>query len=169
MIIKIIGIAIVFLSCAMAGIAKAMKLSYRVKFLENYLEFVIYVKTQIKYSHMDIVSIIKNYNNDNEDIHNMISTCLNEINRGKSFDNAWKIASEKCLNDLLCYDDISIISSFSNALGKSDIEGQQNHCLLNEENIRNRIKMARNDNEKKNKLYIGMGILVGACISVIFI
>jgi len=81
---------------------------------------------------------------------------------------AWK-NSVKTVNNNLKKEDIEIIASLGNLLGKTDSEGQVNQIEEIKELLNIQIEKANLDKEKSEKLYKTLGLTIGLAIVIILI
>lgn len=73
--------------------------------------------------------------------------------------------SQCCLNE----DDKSLLKSFGNSLGNTDVDGQLSSILVFKSNFEEKGRQAKNEYLKKSRLYRSFGILGGMFISIIVI
>lgn len=145
------------------------KLLMRVRFLQQYLQFISYLETEIRYSKRIIYEIIKTYNSENEFTVFLNSICAN-IENSISFDKAWEIA----VNDLpntygLLNQDKETICDFGKELGNTDMDGQIALCKLNKTLIHATLENAKEEKNKKSKLYFMLGSSFGICLTIMLL
>lgn len=148
---------------------KSHRLSVRVMFLQQYLSFLDYIETEIRYSKKLIYEIIKSYTSQNELSYFLRCIC-NNIQNNLSFNIAWKDAVYK-LPDYygLQPQDKEFISDFGRQLGTTDTQGQVSLCQLNKAFVTSALEIAKNEKSKKSKLYFILGSSFGLCLTVVFL
>lgn len=158
-------------SCGSAiGYTKAKMVSNRVLFIEQYLSMISYIRTQIRYSCEDIVSILERYEQINARSLSFVNKCIALCKKGEIFSESWnKSISSVEKGSGLKKEDIILIKDFGNGLGVSDVEGQMLHCELSEKLMSDRLNNARDEKNKKYRLYQLLGVSSGICIALIFI
>lgn len=156
------------LSGTAAGCMASHKLKMREMFMENYIKFLTFVETEIKYSADSILEIISKFSSDLEfDV--ILQLCSNEMRNGKSLNIAWNMAIKNISSKYgLNKNDVGLISQFGNKLGISDTEGQISNCELNISLINERLRDAREEKRKKSRLYIMLGVFCGISLSLVF-
>lgn len=165
--IKIIGTVIVVAVGTAIGLLKSRSLSLRVKFLEEFLSFITYMETEIRYSSDSLYQIINRFSSTNESSLNFLSYCTE---KSHTFSDEWnesikKISSEVGLKET----DIKLIKEFGAGLGISDIDGQIAHCEVNKTHLKSRLSDAIEERNKKGRLYRMLGICSGLTLALILI
>ena len=98
---------------------------------------------------------------------------LSEIKKNylpyEDFYEAWSRGIEKCRYPFLKETDVDFIKGIGFSLGKSDIEGQLGMISIHMGNLGLIIEKAREERDKKGKLYRSLGILSGAFISILLV
>ncbi len=144
------------------------RLKMREMFMENYIKFLTFVETEIKYSADSILGIMSKFS-DNSAFNSILQLCENEMQKGKSLNVAWDMAIKNIPSIYgLNKNDIGLISEFGSKLGVSDIESQISNCELNISLVSERLKDAREEKRKKSRLYIMLGIFCGISLSLVF-
>ena len=156
-------------SSALIGIYFSHKLSLRVEFLRKYLSFIKYIETEIKYSADLIYDLMKKYKTTGT-MKKFIDECCYNMENSMSVSGAWNLALKKISGDSgLCSNDIEIINSFGENLGKNDINGQISHCNLTSELIGSCLTSAKDNKARKSKLYFMLCLFSGFCIVLFFL
>lgn len=84
--------------------------------------------------------------------------------------DAWDIAVEDCKNILeFNKDDLRIIKSIGNMLGKTDIDGQVSELTLSMGFIDSQIEKAEEYRKINEKMYRSLGSIIGLAIIIILI
>ena len=168
MIIKVLGLFAIIISCFLIGVSIYEKYHHRVAFLQNYINFIIYIKNEINYTKNPIHKIFKNYNS---------QTCLK--------DYALKLSENLKTNSLECswgqtFKNISkeqgvsaseqtIITEMGKNLGIGDLEIQINILEYHIETLKTYLSEATKVQKSKGKLPIVLGLGIGLFIAIIFL
>lgn len=99
-----------------------------------------------------------------------VRECVRQIGRGLPFPEAWeKSMQEQECKAMLKKEDVSLLSAFGQGLGASDIEGQISHCKLYFSMLDEKYQNAKEEFEKKGKLYFMLGVLSGIGIALVLV
>lgn len=171
--LKLMGVLMVFAGCSLTGIVLDFKYRKRIKELENFIYAFEYLKGEIDYRLTPLEEAC--YLVGGETKHDIgkvfitFSKLLGErtANTGSSL---WKEAleREKYKYDLTA-EDYSILEEFGRGIGQMDKKMQQANINLIQGKLKMTLDLALKEHEKTGKLRTGMGILVGACISILII
>lgn len=162
--LKITGCILILLAGAAAGYVQSRKLSMRVSFLEQCVRLVSALETEIRYNAGSIGELIKKHIQDSP-YHSFLKNCLQNLQRGSPFEKAWSGCVEAIPREYgLLEEDRAALDEFGKGLGVSDTDGQVNHCKLYLGVLRDRLKDAKTEKEKKGKLYFMLGTSLGAGI-----
>lgn len=153
-------------SSAAMGCLVSHKLSKRVAFLEQFLHFITYIETEIKYSSTLVAEIIKGYKTEKElgyllhDFYKMLKITGN-INTSwdKAVRNTYK-------NFGLNLREAEAVINFMHNLGTNDTEGQMKYCKFNYDLIKDYLKIAKDEKQKKSKLYFMLYTSAGLCLTL---
>ena len=86
----------------------------------------------------------------------------------KSATESWSMALEESETNMKT-EDVNILKSLGNLLGKTDKEGQISEIELMQTFIETQISKAEEEKVKNEKLYKTLGTLAGVAISIILI
>lgn len=151
------------------GYLESHKLKRRVDFLRQYLKFLQYIETQVRYSAGVVHDLIRKYSAKG-DFGLFLGDCLANIENQMVFQSAWSEAVHSVKESCgLSREDSGLISDFALGFGDSDIAGQVDYCRMNEELMRGHLSVAIDEKEKKSKLYLLLGIFSGITLVLIFI
>lgn len=168
---KLIGFLMITVSGTFSGYSISKQLSERVKFMEEYMEFISSVETDIRYICTPISEIVKKYSALGEDqFYLFLRQCTEYISNGISFPKSWT----KCLEIYkgkikLSEDEYRIINNFGIGLGTSDIDGQIAHCTYHKQTVKPYIEAERENKKSKSKMYCIIGMCVGTILGLIII
>ena len=164
-----VGALLVVLSSTAWGIVIARKLSLRVRFLQQFLQFLSYIETEILYAHRVLSEIIRSYQNEGE-LQTFLTFVCSELDNKKSFGKAWRDAVENLPSSYgLLRQDKELICAFGGELGASDIEGQMALCQLNKGLVSAALQEAQEEKLEKSKLYFMLGSSAGACLAIMLL
>lgn len=141
------------------GIFQSLKLSARVRFLEHYISLITVLETEIRYRALSLSQILDRHREDNP-----LFVCFKECAKEGElpFPEQWKNSAEKIPpSSGLTSEDIRLISEFGYGLGTSDVEGQLSHCRFSTELAKARFEKAREEKQKKSRLYSMLGFFLG--------
>lgn len=165
---KFVGMIIVVLSGALAGISVSEKYSKRVKFLRSYIDLLMHLKSEISYSEKTILEILKNYCCDSF-LKSKLNLCLKEA-KTKSLKDSWEYVFSNINSETgITKEENSLIVNFGQELGNYSISEQINHInhYLGLFNIH--IRDAEDQFKNKSKLPIIMGICLSFAAGLMFI
>lgn len=154
------------LSGTAIGYLASHRLSMRVEFLSQYIKFISFCETQIRYSAIPIIEILKKQK-ELPIISPFIKNCINKMESEKTFSDSWyAAANEICKDTGLTNEDINLINDFGIRLGESDVEGQVSHCKLNIKLMNEILELAKENKQKKGRIYIMLGAFSGIAIAL---
>lgn len=167
--LKIVGILTLISSGILAGNMAALKLSARVRFIEEYMEFIKTLQNEIRYSGSHLEDILKEQNG-NGVFYQALKKCLGYMNCGEAFPVAWKKTFSYTANNLPISKTLSeIIVGFGLRLGTTDVDGQISNCEYSYESAIPYLQKAREEKRTKEKLYQIFGVCIGATIALFLI
>ena len=142
----------------LSGFMESRKLFVRVESLESFLRFLSAAKTEVRYSAVPVIQVIKKHNVGFEFMEECVSNC----EKGDHFSAAWERSVACCAKeDGFTACDIKLLLSFGEGFGASDTEGQLAHLELYTGLFGTNLKSARDDRNRKSKLYLMLGIFAG--------
>ena len=165
---KIIGLVLLILSGTSIGLMFSIRSLVHINFLKEYINLILNMKTEIKYSQKPIFEILKDYNS-KECLSECIKKCI-ELSNNNSFEIAWK-SSFSNLSTLygVSLEEEKIINNFASKLGTSDIDNQINYCEYNISLINPYLQNAIENKTKNQKLPVILGISLSLIICIVFI
>ena len=166
--IKIIVIFLIIVISSILGNIKSKKYKYRVDELKQMQEALNIFKTKIKFTYEPIPEIFKEISKFGEtNISNIFINASKHMNI-KSATESWSMALEESETNMKT-EDVNILKSLGNLLGKTDKEGQISEIELMQTFIETQISKAEEEKVKNEKLYKTLGTLAGVAISIILI
>ena len=166
--LKFLDMILIIVICAYIGINKAKSFSTRVLKLRDLKSAFNIFKTKLEFTYEPVKEIFCEiselvYSNKK----NIFKSYVENMNQD-NFNDAWNLAvAENSFS--LSKEDIKIISSFGNLLGKTDIKGQINEIELANNFLDKQIIEAEETRKKNDKLYKSLGVIIGITIVIIFI
>lgn len=153
-------------SSAAMGYLVSHKLSKRVAFLEQFLHFIAYIETEIRYSSTLITEIIRGYKTEKElgcVLHEFYKILGTTGNINTSWDKAVRNTYK---NFGLNLREAETVINFIYNLGTNDTEGQMKYCKFNYDLISDYLKIAKDEKRKKSKLYFMLYTSAGLCLTL---
>jgi len=140
------------------GFTESRKLAVRAESLESFLRFLSAAKTEVRYSAVPVVQIVAKHGSE---LH-FFQECVRRCDQGESFAAAWKLAALNSRKaDGFAVHDVELLLSFGEGFGASDTDGQLSHMELFSELFCTNLKSAREDRNRKSKLYLMLGVFAG--------
>lgn len=147
----------------LAGYMESHKLSLRVEQLEAFLRFITAARTEIHYTAAPVEEIVRKHGD-----MPFLKTCAENCQNGSSFTESWAAAVESGAKGFgLLEKDISLLRSFGDGFGASDMDGQLAHCKLFAELTETQLEHAREEKNRKSKLYLMLGIFAGMAVALL--
>lgn len=161
------GCILVIAAGAGAGYLQSRKLAMRVRFLEQYLKWISQLETEIRYCADGIPRLLGKHGKEMPTLSFLIG-CVRRMQAGTPFPAAWQEAVGGISGDYgLCPDDLEAVREFGNGLGASDVDGQTAHCRMHRELLQSRLDAAREEKQKKGRLYFMLGLFLGIGIALL--
>ena len=149
-----------------AGYLQSHKLTMRVRFLEQYLKWISQLETEIRYCAEGIPRLLHKHGKAAS--LSFLTKCADQMHRGIPFPEAWKQAVQGISSDYgLKLDDLNLVMEFGNGLGTSDVDGQTAHCQMHRELMQTHLDSAREEKQKKGRLYIMLGLFGGIGVALL--
>lgn len=158
------GALLLILAGSLAGFMESHKLSVRVESLELFLQFLSAAKTEIRYSAVPVMQILQKHGGKLFCLRECVRRCAN----GDGFEKSWERSigcCAKCDGFTAC--DRELLLSFGEEFGASDTEGQISHLELFIGLFRTNLESAREERDRKSKLYLMLGIFAGLAAALL--
>lgn len=153
-------------SSAAMGYLVSRKLSKRVAFLNQFLQFIAYIETEIRYSSSLIIEIIRGYRPCKE-LDFFIKEFLKRLEIDEDINKSWAETVKGTYKDYgLSKSEMETIINFVYDLGSNDTQGQVKHCRLNCDLIKEHLRIAKDEKQRKSKLYFMMYTSAGLCLTL---
>lgn len=164
-----IGIILVIISGVSGGQIASYKLIDKVRFIEEYMEFIKNTENEIRYSGILLEEIIFKQKGNSRFSH-LAKKCSVYIKQGDSFHTAWEKAFSPVKNELFFSSSFfEILMNFGLKLGTSDVSSQISHCKYNFELAKSYLETAREEKKAKCKLYRILGISTGIALALFLV
>lgn len=169
-VVKYIGLLLIFISTSGIGVLISKKYSSRVKELTELKNSLNIFKTKIKFTYEPIPDIFSQISGMTNENISKIFIEANEKMKDKTAGQAWIEAIDDIKSKLnLNEEDINVIKGLSKLLGKTDIDGQVSEIELTSSFIDVQIEKAERDRIRNEKLYKTLGMITGLTIVIILI
>lgn len=169
MIIKIIGLIIIFITCAGIGFVLSSYLSKRVNELRELQSHLLILENEIGFMSRVLSEAFFNSSKSNSNISKLFIKVSEYMrNYETSANEALKRGIEEmkatlCLNA----EDIKILKNFGGILGNSDVDGQKKNIKMTIELLKIQEEKAEEDKKSHGKMYKSLGMLTGIALVVI--
>ena len=167
---KFIILTIILGGSTSIGFLISKKYKNRVIELKDFRNAINILETKIKFTYEPIKEIFKEISkNTDKKISQIFENSCKYIEEN-STKEAWNKSIEETKEILsLNEEDINIIKSLGNMLGKTDVEGQISEIELTSNYIETQIAKAEEERKKNEKMYRTLGTVVGLAIVIILI
>lgn len=155
--------------CTSIGMILSRSYAERLKELKNLLKLVNIFQNKLKFTHKPLAEIFEETSlaerkNKFSNIFLKTSKKLND----KKIEEAWKESiSEESFFLNLKLEDLELIKTFGNMLGKTDIDGQMSEISQFISLINGQIIAAEEEKNKNSKMYKSLGTIVGLGIVIL--
>ena len=164
----ILILMMILFSSSYIGILIANKYQSRVKELKEMKSFLAIFSTKIKLTYEPIPQIFEELGNKENSNISYIFKIASEKMKELSAGEAW-IKSLEIQNTSLKKEDIEVLKSLSNLLGKVDLEGQVSEIELVDNFLDKQIENAEEESRKNQKMYKTLGVTVGLAMVIVLI
>ena len=173
MYIKIIGSLFLMTSAAAIGFLKADELNERVKQLKELKRMMILLQGELRF-HRAVLS--EAFENVSERVEEPFASFLKEVAEGVEkkdlggFERVWNEMSRQLLRgDGFAKEDEMLLEMLGSSLGYLDLTMQTETLNLAVLQAEDAIKLAKEQQEAKGKLYQTMGVTAGALLTLLII
>ena len=172
MYIKLLGSLFLLGSAASIGFLKSEELAERVKMLQELKRMMIFLQGELRFHR---ASLAEAFENVSERVGEPFGSFLKETGKrleekGAGFEEIWEETSAKLLNaEGLKKEDGQLLEVLKNSLGYLDLTLQTETLNLAILQTEDSIKKAKEQQERKGKLYQTMGVTVGTLLVLLII
>ncbi len=158
------GLILLVVSGTLAGYMESRRLTFRVEGLESFLRFLSAAQTEIRFAALPVEQIVQRHGKELE----FLKICGEKCRGGDSFSCAWESGVKNGTKGQgFKPQDIDLFYGFGKSFGISDTDGQISHCALYTELIQDNLKSAREDKNRKARLYQILGIFSGMAAALL--
>lgn len=151
------------------GFLLSKRYSDRLKELNDISSLVNILKNKIKFTHKPLGEILEEISTIKKDTKILeIFSKTGEKLEDRKIEEAWNEAiSEEKFYLNLRNEDIQLIRTLGNVLGKTDVEGQMSEINQFDNLLKIQIKNAEDEKNKNSKMYKSLGTIIGLAIVII--
>ena len=161
---KLCGLLCVLFCCAGIGVYSARRLSLRVESLEALASLFRQLESLVLYTADPLGKLFSHMEKEFPNLP-FLRECRLLIEGKISFPTAFSAAIRQTAFEMgLRREDIELLCQPGSQLGKTDLKGQQSLYQLLELRVSERLSLAREDAEKKGKIYRSVGLLGGVAL-----
>lgn len=143
------------------GVYVKMQNQAKIKFKLDILNFCDYVKTQIGFAQMSLKQIVLNYaSNATVELKQMLNEYAEGLGNSKEF---------SIYNKELTTDEVAVLQSLFNELGKSDVKRQLELCENSKKLLINGYEDYKNKKQKAGDLGLKLSVCAGLLIAILLI
>jgi stage III sporulation protein AB len=162
-LLKIAGALLLIGAGFLAGYVESHKLVVRVEKLEAFLRFLSAAKTEIRFSSMPVESIVRRHGGGIS-----FFSDIPDAASGENWAGAWNNAVEKrALDEGFFRRDVELLKGFGAGFGASDTDGQLSHCSLYADLTAAALNDAKEERNRKAKLYQMLGLFAGMAAAIL--
>lgn len=160
----------VALICLITGYFTGKRCLERVKLIESIILMIKTIKTQIEFSRLPVLSLLE-YLGKSKDFSKLtfINDTAEKIKNGEDFITAWNKAVTSFSKGIsLDGDEISLLRSFANGLGSSDLSGQMSNCDTYINLFELKLGTLKAKSESTVKICNSLGLMSAALVIIVF-
>ena len=132
--------------------------------LEAFLRFLSAAQTEIRFASLPVEQIVQRHGGELE----FLRICANNFKQGGHFFTVWNASVDAGTKGQgLLAGDIELLRGFGQGFGASDVDGQLSHCSLYSDLISENLKNAREEKNRKSRLYQILGIFSGMAAALV--
>ncbi len=169
MLMKLTGFVLIILCGGSAGLYISKRIGEKTEFISQYISFLTQAEAMITFAGSDIRYILNNVKSIPLMDH-MINDTLDYLNNNYDFCSAWEKSVHAAYSRKeFEKEDLSLLLAFGVGFGEQGTDEEILKIKLNISNVSERLKIRKNDNETKMKLYKTLGTFSGAIIAVLLV
>lgn len=168
MSLKVMSLVTIMLCGLLTGLEFKRRLSVRVQSLEMFRTLFWDMRSMVAHSGLTLEDMIWDLSERRAD--NPFLSKMRELTSQVSFREAWRM-SLKALRGALCLtdDDMMLLQSCADSLGKSDVEGELHALALINERVTAAMEGARDKLNSDGKVYTAVGSSCGIILALLLI
>lgn len=158
-----VGAILLILAGTLAGYMESHRLARRVDCLGAFVRFLSAAQTEIRFSALPVEQIVRRHGGELP----FLAQCARRCGEGTDFGSAWEQAVDcEAQREGFLKKDADLLKNFGSGFGASDTEGQLSHCGLYSTLFGSSLKSAKEDEERKSKLYLMLGVCSGVAAAL---
>lgn len=157
--LKEIGIITIILCFSFIGILKTYRLKKRLEKLEEFLDFLQNVKSEIAFSSLSLHEIISSSNNE----------FANQVNKNLVFFAVPTAIKKACQSYFINEEDMNLACKITDEFGKYDSESQTQFIENNIEKIRKMTEKEKSEIKEKTKVNLVFYSFLGLAIAIVLL
>lgn len=165
---KLMGLILIVLCTTCIGFNEAHKLRQKVKETNEIVTLIEQIKIRLNFSAASTSEIMNEIKNMEELKHLTFLPQTAILYETEPFDTLWE-REVRQTGLTISKDDISMLVSFGESLGTTDLEGQIELCNIFKARFDERLKHYNNEYKKRSKLTVSLGFFLGLGAAVILI
>ena len=169
--IRVIGLLLVALTGAGAGLWASSMLHRRTASLEAAGRLMRWLSTRIRYSAAPVGELLLDASQEQEfRALSFLGGAAQGIREGTDPATAWsRSLAAGGKSGGFSRSDRELLDGFGSGLGKTDVEGQLSHCELFGGLLEEHLQQARADAASKGRLYTTLGVIGGAAFALLML
>ena len=166
--LRILSVTVIIISGALIGLSASQRVIMRASFFEQAVGFLTDLQTQMRFCGDSLPVLLRT--GSGKLLQPLLEVCAQGMESGASFFEAWQNALMQLPHSMgLSKEDIRLLTDFGQGVGTTAVEGQLAHCELYKTMFSSRLKQAREEKEKKVKLYRMLGLFSGVAVSLLIL
>lgn len=171
--LKVFGVIFIVVSCGGLGADAAFRLKKRLRLLETLKLMVNHIKGEILYANAPLAEAFERTGKRNPgragDLFKEVSEELSK-ETGESFEAIWKAKAESFVaRNVLSAKEKEQLIRFGGQMGYLDREMQEKTILLYLDDLEHSIKLLREQEPEKCRLFMSLGIMSGLFLAVVMV
>ena len=169
--IRYIFLILILASSTSIGFLLSSRYLNRVKELKALSNFINIIQNKIKFTRKPLKEIFLDLSKleDDTNIKSIFFSLSKKIDNKKLSDVWNDVIEEEKKNLSLKEEDISLLKTLGNTLGKSDVDGQMSGIDLFTELLKVQAQKAEKEKEKNAKMYKSLGAIIGLVIVIVLV
>lgn len=168
--VKMVGSILIIVALTLVGKKASDKVRKKVKIINLFINMLQHMKDEMSYKFTPMREIFNNLLYIDPEIKELsiLQICYEELDKGMTFNDSWSkgIENSECVT-LLDGGELSIIKKIGKWLGSSNINNQLSNIDLSVEYLKERLQLAKIQEEKYSKMYKTLGLLSGVAVAIL--
>ncbi len=155
------GMLLLIVAGVLVGQWESLKLSLRVRHLEELLVFIKNIETEIRFSSVPLLPLLKKYSKTIP----WMRICVKHMESGEDFSGSWKKAVGQASG--VWEKERDLLLRLGEGLGKTDLQGQISHCEMIFKLLEEVLEKAKEEQKNKSRIYQTLGAFGGIAIALL--